>query len=539
MEAARDQRHPVRAVAVVVAFGIILTLLSTWGVARVDTKTEERLLEGQTRQAASVLSTAILIIEQPLKSMLDVQALTGRDDEAELFERGFEPNVGPENRTFVSASLWRRDGNRLDRIASLGSAAGMDGTGPVGQAFLTRSLSATTTVVDRIMVGERQRIAYARGDQASGYVLYAERALPANRRAPVDSDSSFADLDYAIYIGERTTAANLSTTSVRPSDLPLSGKTSRTEVPFGDTVLTLVTSPKSHLGSPLSQRLPIILALGGLLLTFLSALIVRRLVRARSEAENNTATITTLYERVDNLYEEQRALFVRLQRALLPQVNPDIPQIEIASRYVAGAQGVDIGGDWYSVIAVDKDRFAFVVGDVSGHGIDAVAVMAHARFTLRAYLVDGDSPDVALEKCSRQFDITVDDHMITAMVGVGNWRTGEFVLANAGHPPPLVIENGTVDYVQTLVGPPLGIGPSAYKSVTVTLSPTNTLIFYTDGLIERRAEDIDAGMRRLADVVEPVSDRPLEDLVDHTLNSLRDDDAADDIAVLALRRLSS
>ena len=59
---------------------------------------------------------------------------------------------------------------------------------------------------------------------------------------------------------------------------------------------------------------------------------------------------------------------------------------------MAGAQGVDIGGDWYSVIGVDDDRFAFVVGDVSGHGVDAVAVMAHARFTLRAYLVDGGSP---------------------------------------------------------------------------------------------------------------------------------------------------
>jgi len=302
---------------------------------------------------------------------------------------------------------------------------------------------------------------------------------------------------------------------------------------------TLVTSPKNHLGNPLSQRLPVILALSGLLLTFLSALIVRRLVRARSDAENNTATITTLYERVDNLYEEQRALFVRLQRALLPQVNPTIPQIEIASRYVAGAQGVDIGGDWYSVIAIDEDRFAFVVGDVSGHGVDAVAVMAHARFTLRAYLVDGDSPEIALEKCSKQFDITVDDHMITAIVGVGNWRTGEFVLANAGHPPPLFTDGEQVDFVSTIVGPPLGVGPSAYKSVTITLPPGDAVVMYTDGLIERRTEDIDTGMNRLADVIAPIATRPLEDLVDLVLDSLRDDDAADDIALLALRRLDS
>jgi serine phosphatase RsbU (regulator of sigma subunit) len=310
-------------------------------------------------------------------------------------------------------------------------------------------------------------------------------------------------------------------------------------VPFADTKLTVVMSPRRHLGSTLSQRLPLILSVVGLLLTIISALIARQLVRARSEAENNTATITDLFQRVDLLYEEQRDLFVRLQRALLPQVIPDIPQVEIASRYVAGAQGVDIGGDWYSVIGVDEDRFAFVVGDVSGHGVDAVAVMAHARFTLRAYLVDGNSPQQALEKCSRQFDIAIDDHMVTTIAGIGNWRTGEIVLANAGHPPPLLISDGSVDYVSLPVGRPLGVGPSSYEPATFTMPGDSTMILYTDGLIERRTEDIDTGMTRLVDVVGPIAQDPLEELIDQVLTSLRDENAVDDIAVLALRRLSS
>jgi serine phosphatase RsbU (regulator of sigma subunit) len=355
----------------------------------------------------------------------------------------------------------------------------------------------------------------------------------------VDRDSAFADLSYAIYIGKGTDLADLSTTDVDPADLPLKGVTYRTEVPFADTVITLVTSPRRHLGSPLSQRLPLILGVGGLLLTLIAALVARQLVRARSEAETNTETITALYQRDDVLHEEQRSLFVRLQRALLPQVIPDIPQIEIASEYVAGAQGVDIGGDWYSVIAIDDDQFAFVVGDVSGHGVDAVAVMAHARFTLRAYLVDGDSPQQALEKCSRQFDISVDDHMITVIAGIGNWRTGEIVMANAGHPPPLLIAADQAEYVPIPAGPPLGVGPSSYESTTFTLTGGSTLILYTDGLIERRTEDIDTGMRRLADVVRPIAAEPVAAIVDQVLTSLRDEDAADDIAVLALRRLSS
>jgi len=526
-------------VAVIVAIGIALTVLFSWSAARVDENTEERLLQGQSRQAAAVLSTAALVIQQPMKSALDVQAFTEPDNSASVFERGMGMNVGGDEAEFVTASLWHQEEGTFSSVASVGPSPGIDGSSPEGQAFLERALKGPTSVVERVVVGEQHRFAFALADSATGYVVYAERSIPANRRSRVDRDSAFADLNYAIYLGKGTELDDLSTTDVEPADLPLKGITNKTEVPFSDTVLTLVTSPRQHLGSSLSQNLPVILGIGGLLLTVISALVARQLVRARSEAEYVTETITALYQRDDIMYEQQRALFVRLQRALLPQVNPDIPQLEIASEYVAGAQGVDIGGDWYSVIGVDDDRFAFVVGDVSGHGVDAVAVMAHARFTLRAYLVDGDSPQRALEKCSRQFDIAVDDHMITAVAGIGNWRTGEIVLANAGHPPPLLVTADQADYVTIPVGPPLGVGPSSYEPLTFTLPEGATLIAYTDGLIERRTEDIDTGMRRLIDVVTPIAQDPLEDLMTQVLTSLRDDDAADDIAVLALRRVSS
>ena len=536
--AARVPKHPLRAVAIISIVGFALTVLSTWGVARTDENTEQRLLQVQSKQAAAVLSSAALVVQQPMKAALDVQAFA-EGDRASVFERGMGTSVGTDDGQFVSASLWHQEQGRIRNVAKLGVSPGVDGSGPDGQAFLGRALKASTAVVQRVDVGGQVRLAWALVDPETGYVVYAERAVPADRRSRVDRDSAFADLSYAIYIGKGTDLADLSTTDVDPADLPLKGVTYRTEVPFADTVITLVTSPRRHLGSPLSQRLPLILGVGGLLLTIIAALVARQLVRARSEAETNTETITALYERDDVLHEEQRSLFVRLQRALLPQVIPDIPQIEIASEYVAGAQGVDIGGDWYSVIAVDDDHFAFVVGDVSGHGVDAVAVMAHARFTLRAYLVDGDSPQQALEKCSRQFDISVDDHMVTAIVGIGNWRSGEMVMANAGHPPPLLVTDGQTEYVSIPAGPPLGIGPSSYESTTVTMTGGSTLILYTDGLIERRTEDIDTGMRRLADVVGPIASDPVEALVDQVLTSLRDEDAADDIAVLALRRLSS
>jgi serine phosphatase RsbU (regulator of sigma subunit) len=165
--------------------------------------------------------------------------------------------------------------------------------------------------------------------------------------------------------------------------------------------------------------------------------------------------------------------------------------------------------------------------------------MARARFTLRAYLVDGDSPEVALAKSSRQFDITNDGHIITAVVGVGNWRTGELTIANAGHPMPLLLGAGDPQFLSIPVGPPLGTGVSTYGSAQFAMPEGSTLLLYTDGLIERRAEAIDEGMSRLVDVASPLVAQTPTTLVSGVVSSMRDHDADDDVAVLALRRVMS
>ena len=117
------------------------------------------------------------------------------------------------------------------------------------QAFLA-TRAASRSVVRRVAIGERSRIAYALADPSTGLVVYAERAIPADRRAPVDRNSAFADLDYAIYLGTGTDTADMTTTDVDPATCRCKGLTARAAVPFGDTVLTLVTSapgpPRQH-----------------------------------------------------------------------------------------------------------------------------------------------------------------------------------------------------------------------------------------------------------------------------------------------------
>jgi serine phosphatase RsbU (regulator of sigma subunit) len=530
--------QPAGLVAGICVLGLLLTALATWAAVRADTNTEQRLLETQTQQAAAVLSTAILTIQQPMDAALKAESVLGRADGPAAFTRIFAHQVGPDG-LFVSASLWRHDANGFTRVASVGVPPGLDPRGPEVRQLLAQALPVDTSVVRRVRVGDQSRIVYALADPRTGYVVYAERAIPADRRASVDRTSAYADLHYAIYLGRNTDTTNMTTTDVDPATLPLQGATAQTSVPFGDTVLTLVTTPRGHLGSTLSQRLPWILLIGGLLLTLASALVAHQLARSRQRAEQDTETITSLYERVDSLYGEQRALSVRLQKALLPQVNPGIPGIEISSEYVAGAKGVDIGGDWYSAIAVDDETFAFVVGDVSGNGVDAVAEMARARFTLRAYLFDGDGAATALAKCSRQFDIAADGHIITVLVGVGNWRTGEITVANAGHPLPLLTSDTGASFVPMPVGLPLGAGPCTYEPATFTLPLGATLFVYTDGLVERRDEPIDTGMSRLVEVVRPFVARPLPSLVSAVVASMQDEVGEDDIAVLALRRVGT
>lgn len=512
-------------------------MLSTYATARVDFNTEQRLLQTQTKQAAAVLSSSILVIQRPLTSALDLQRAVDGDPEA--FRTSMAPYVGP-GKVFVSASLWKRTGEQVRPLAATGITPALDPESSAAQAHVLRSYALETFAVRRVEAEGRLRIGFAEAGKNKNFAVYAERAIPEDRRTPSDRNSAFTELHYATYLGRTTAAEALVTTDLPGTDLAATTEnTYRTEIPFGDTQLTMVATPRGHLGGSLSERLPIILLLAGLLLTALASRLVFDVVRGRQVAESDADTIASLYERVDAMYAEQRQVSVRLQRALLPPSKPVIPEWQIASEYVAGAKGVDIGGDWWSIVRLDEDRFAFVVGDVSGHGIDAVAVMARARFTLRAYLLDGQAPNVALEKCSRQFDISVDGHMATVLVGVGNRETGEVTLANAGHPPPLLLSaRGDGEFLHVPIGPPLGTGFGSYQTATMTVPTGATLIAYTDGLIERRGEDVDLSLDRLRVAAERLPKTDLNDFVAAVLEAMKHE-GDDDIAVLALQRAPS
>jgi serine phosphatase RsbU (regulator of sigma subunit) len=274
--------------------------------------------------------------------------------------------------------------------------------------------------------------------------------------------------------------------------------------------------------------LAFIVGIGGVLLTIGAALVTERLVRRRRSAEGLAA---------DNrrLYGEQKSLASSLQRALLPVDLPHIKGIEYDTRYMAGTQDMDIGGDWFDLIERGPGEFVFVVGDVSGRGDQAAIVMASLQYAIRAHATEGDSPSSILSKLCHLLHTKDDGHFATVLVGSVDVATRTVTLANAGHFPPLLMTEAEDTFIQTPVGLPIGVSSDAtYDTTTITVPEGATLVAFTDGLIERRTEIIDEGLERLRHAAHG-STEPVADLLTEIVEKLLPQGSTDDAALLAFR----
>jgi serine phosphatase RsbU (regulator of sigma subunit) len=394
--------------------------------------------------------------------------------------------------------------------------------------FLTQAAGTSQLHVVGPLGTEQPVLGYAFASAGAGvrYVVYAESDLPPGGYTPPQPGSPFGDLNFALYLGPDTDRSALLETNSHT--LPLPGHTSTATVPFGDTSLTLVASAGTQLGGNLIGWLWWIVAVFGVLLAAVAALTTENLVRRRRAAEQLTADVA-------HLLNEQRSIAETLQHALLPQQLPDVPGVEFSVRYLAGSNDVEIGGDWYDVIPIDERRCFFVVGDVSGRGVAAGAVMASLNFAIRGFVTEGHQPAVILGKLTRLLDLGRDAHFATVLCGLLDVARHEITLASAGHLPPLVIAAAGSDFVTVPVGPPVGVATAGeYRQITIAVPAQATLLAYTDGLVERRDESLDDGLARLQRTA-TAADLPLDDLVSNVVHDLLRDDHEDDTAILGVR----
>ncbi|MBU3749120.1 MAG: hypothetical protein FGM52_01485, partial [Mycobacterium sp.] len=263
-------------------------------------------------------------------------------------------------------------------------------------------------------------------------------------------------------------------------------------------------------------------------------------VRARIAAETDSRRITESYQQV------QQASLV-MQRALLADAVPVLPGAEVAASYLVAAENTAAGGDWFDAMTEPGGCLVMVLGDVVGHGVRAAAVMAQLRTAVRMALFAGASIDSALGAVDRFSAEIPGAASATLCVARFDTETGIFEYCTAGHPPPLVITaDGLAHYLDTTGAGPLGSG-RGFATNTAELGIGDTVLLYSDGIIERPGVETHSSTDELAEVAARVRrgeafpldsrDPPLQRMCDDVIELLvRGAGYADDITLLSARR---
>ncbi|MEU0675391.1 SpoIIE family protein phosphatase [Streptomyces sp. NPDC006172] len=237
------------------------------------------------------------------------------------------------------------------------------------------------------------------------------------------------------------------------------------------------------------------------------------------------------------LHEHEHRVAERLQLSLLPHL-PHPPGVRTATCYAPGSDLLSVGGDWYDVYDVDADHIGLSIGDVAGHGLPEATVMAQITAALRNIVPRrGTDPAAVLDELNTFLGRYHPHRMATACYLVFDRRTRTLTYARAGHPPPLLIHaDGTSTYLEHAIAPPLGpVRDVCYRQTATTVAEDDTLLLYTDGLIERRREDLMLGMQRLTACARTTTGLDIAELCDRFLHHQPEAAFPDDRALLAAR----
>ncbi len=522
--------------AAVLVVGLVVTGVLVWISASTYTDNENRLLKLRVSDASALFAEALPNVQTPLASAAALADAT--DGDVGKFKSFIGPSVGAQGRAqYVSVSLWRLGAGQPQLLAVVGVPPALAGSPTRAASFFASAAGHRQLSVIGLLRGSQPRLGYAFTSPGltGRYVAYAESALPASRRSTLQTNSAFADLDYALYLGRTQNSTALLVSDLKK--LPITGRHASIPIPFGNTAFTFVVRPRRSLAGTFTERLPWVVAIVGLLLSLGAAALTARLIARRNQAQELAGSLEQIADENRRLYAEQRTIARTLQHALLPEALPKIHGVETSARYETGVKGVEIGGDWYDLIALDDHRVLLVVGDVSGRGLRAAATMASLRFAIHAYAAQDDPPEAILAKLSNLVNVNTSGQLATVLCAVVDVDAHRLTVTSAGHLPPLLLSNGSGTFVHTDVGVPIGVRAGArYTSTSVTTPKAATLLAFTDGLVERRGESIDTGLARLQQAAS-ANHVALDELLSRLIRDLRHDGGDDDTAIAALRWL--
>ncbi|MEE1755261.1 PP2C family protein-serine/threonine phosphatase [Streptomyces sp. SP18CS02] len=281
---------------------------------------------------------------------------------------------------------------------------------------------------------------------------------------------------------------------------------------------------------------------------------VTELIRARARGAGSDSTqarvleaelytrsreLQEVNERLRRTQARDREVALALQAAMLPVPTP-VGHHRAAVRYRPAVGSLNVCGDWYDLVDLPGDRIAVAVGDVVGHGLEAACVMGQLRSALSAAARVADGPARALDALglyARHVDGAESTTVVKTFI---DWTARTITYSSAGHPPPALLhDDGTVAFLDQATDPPLGARPEHVPRPEASTAFTEgaVLVLYTDGLVERRREDIDIGLARLADCLVRHRQADAEDLADALLAELLPPTGSTDDAALVIIRL--
>jgi putative methionine-R-sulfoxide reductase with GAF domain len=229
----------------------------------------------------------------------------------------------------------------------------------------------------------------------------------------------------------------------------------------------------------------------------------------------------------------ERQTTVALQRSLLPARPPDVPGLDVAARYIPGAD-VGVGGDWYDLLPLPSGHVGVVIGDVAGNGLRAAVVMGRIRSALRAYALETLDPADVLTRLDRKIQVFEPGAVATVVYAVVAPDHGTVTISSAGHLPPVQVgPGGAVRLLDEPTDLPLGAYPDAPRRA-VTLPFPDALLFYTDGLVERRDRPLD---ETISELLGALGSGTADELCVQATAALHHATATDDVALIAVRRV--
>ncbi len=241
-------------------------------------------------------------------------------------------------------------------------------------------------------------------------------------------------------------------------------------------------------------------------------------------------------------YAQEHLIAETLQRSMLPRGLPQIPGLELATRYMPGGGGTRVGGDWYDTVVMDDGRVMLAVGDVVGHGPQAAAIMGQLRTAMRAYALQQMPATVLMRSLDILLQDVAEQAIATAACVMLDLAQGTLETVLAGHPPPIIVDPaGQTRFVKADAHVPMGVreAPLFLSSLT-PFEQGATMLMFTDGLVESRSRPLGEGLDTLSKTLTGIGrEVDVESLCDSVLNSMVPDSQADDIALLAVRRVRS